>query len=121
MKLPALRIKGLLASLFEPSRPARVRSRRRLAVECLEDRTLLSVTVTPDTSNLLADATGIVINGSGFDPIVANNSVVFDDGAVGIVTAATATSLVVEFTTGPAAAGNLSAVVTSHAGSSRAA
>ena len=42
---------------------------------------MLAVTVTSDTSNLYANAAYITINGSGFDPIVANNSVTFDDGA----------------------------------------
>ena len=82
---------------------------------------LSGVTVTADTSNLLADAAAISISGTGFDPIVANNSVVFNDGAVGTVTAATATSLTVEFSTDPTTAGNLTAVVTSNGVSSGAA
>ena len=82
---------------------------------------LSGVTVTADTSNLLADAAAISISGSGFDPIVANNSVVFNDGAVGTVTAATSTSLTVEFSTDPTTAGNLTAVVTSNGVSSGAA
>jgi len=82
---------------------------------------LSGVTVTSDTSNLMANAAAITIQGTGFDPIVGNNSVAFNDGAVGVVTAATATSLTVEFSTEPAAAGNLTAVVTSDAVSSGAA
>lgn len=50
----------------------------------------MAVVVTPATTNIFPDVAAIVINGSGFDPIVANNSVVFNDGA-GIVTAATDT------------------------------
>ncbi len=87
---------------------------RRLQLECLEDRTLLSgVIVTSNTANLAANATTIVIAGTGFDPIVANNSVAFNDNAVGTVTAATATSLTVEFATDPTTAANLTAIVTS--------
>src|SRR5262249_30909803 len=45
-------------------------------------------------------------------------TVVFNDGAVGKVTAATATSLTILFTTKPKTAGKLTAVVTSNGGSS---
>src|SRR5437868_6365927 len=92
-------LKAWIHSWFKPQRQARarkVRSRyfrpRAFYLECLEDRALLTG-VTVDSSSLPADATAIVINGSGFDPIVANNSVAFNDGALGTVTAATATSL----------------------------
>src|SRR5439155_256668 len=51
----------------------------------------------------------------------ANNTVVFNDSAVGTVTAATATSLTVTFSAQPAATGSLTAVVTSNGGSSGAA
>jgi hypothetical protein len=105
----------------------RRRSRTRLigtrpsaieSLEALEDRTLLSVSVTLATTSLSASATEVVINGSGFDPIVSNNSVTFNKSAVGIVTAATATSLTVTFTTEPSSAGNLTAIVTSNSVSS---
>src|SRR5882672_4527018 len=76
---PSRWLKTWLHSTFTSHRPARVQ-RRRLQWECLEDRTLLTVSVTLDTSNLLANAPTMVIMGSGFDPIVANNSVVFNDG-----------------------------------------
>jgi len=88
------------------------------SLESLEDRTLLSVSVTPATTSLSASATEVVINGTDFDPIVSNNTVTFNKGAVGIVTAATATSLTVTFTTEPSSAGNLTAVVTSNSVSS---
>jgi len=55
------------------------------------------VTVTPEvtssTGTLPANATTITINGAGFDPIAANNTVTFNDGAVGTVTKANSTSL----------------------------
>jgi hypothetical protein len=88
------------------------------SLEVLEDRTLLSVSVTLATTSLSASETEVVINGSGFDPIVSNNSVTLNRGAVGVVTAATATSLTVTFTTEPSSAGNLTAVVTSNSVSS---
>jgi hypothetical protein len=53
-----------LHSRFKSRRPAGVQ-RRRFQLECLEDRTMPSVSVTLDTSNLMANATAIVINGSG--------------------------------------------------------
>ncbi len=95
------------------TRPSAIES-----LEALEDRTLLSVSVTLATTSLSASATEVVINGTDFDPIVSNNSVSFNRGAVGVVTAATATSLTVTFTTEPSSAGNLTAVVTSNSVSS---
>ncbi len=68
--------------------------------------------VTSSTASLAANATTFTINGFGFDPTAANNTVVFNDGAVGTVTAATATSLTVTFSTEPTTAGSLTAVVT---------
>jgi predicted enzyme related to lactoylglutathione lyase len=68
--------------------------------------------VTMSTANLAANATQIVIAGFGFDPTAANNSVVFNDSAVGSVTTASATSLTVTFSTKPTSAGSLTAVVT---------
>ncbi len=74
-------------------------------------------TVTPvvfaNTGNLLAaNATTVTIIGLGFDSTAANDTVAFNDGAVGTVASATATSLTVNLTTSPAAAGSLTAVVT---------
>ena len=88
------------------------------SLEELEDRTLLSVSVTLATTSLSAAETEITITGTGFDPIVSNNTVTFNKGAEGIVTAATATSLTISFTTEPTSAGNLTAVVTSNSVSS---
>jgi hypothetical protein len=70
------------------------------------------VTVTQNTTNLPNNATVIVIAGTNFSPTPANDSVVFNDGAVGTVASATATTLTVQFTTMPQAAGSLTAVVT---------
>ncbi len=74
--------------------------------------------VTPDTANLAANATSITISGFGFDPNMANDSVVFNDVAVGSVTSASATSLTVTFSTTPVTAGNLTAIVTTDSASS---
>ena len=60
----------------------------------------------------------LVITGTNFDTNIANNSVAFNLGAVGNVTAATTTSLTVTFTTVPNALGGLTAVVTSGGGTS---
>jgi hypothetical protein len=68
--------------------------------------------VTASTASLAATATQITIHGFGFDPTGVNNTVTFNDGAVGTVTAATATTLTVTFSTRPTKAGKLTAVVT---------
>jgi hypothetical protein len=72
----------------------------------------VSPVVTMSTSNLATSATTVTINGFGFDPTAANNTVVFNDGAAGTVTSATKTSLTVTFHTKPASAGSLTASVT---------
>jgi hypothetical protein len=74
--------------------------------------------VTSSTANLAPTATQITISGFGFDPTAANNTVVFNDGAIGTITAATATSLTVTFTTKPKSAGSLTVVVTTDGESS---
>ena len=60
--------------------------------------------VTSSIASLAANATTFTINGFGFDPTAANDTVVFNDGAVGTVAAATATALTVTFTTDPTTA-----------------
>ena len=45
--------------------------------------------VTESTADLAANATMLTIDGFGFDATAGNNTVVFNDGAVGTVTAAT--------------------------------
>ncbi len=68
--------------------------------------------VTPGSSNLSDTASQVTINGFGFDPTAAKNTVTFTGlGAVGSVTAATTTSLTVTFSTRPTP-GNLTAIVT---------
>src|SRR5262249_7116934 len=74
--------------------------------------------VTSSSANLAANATSITIDGFGFDSTTTNNTVVFNDGAVGTVTTASASSLTVTFTTTPTSAGSLTAVVTSNSVSS---
>src|SRR6185312_2824240 len=68
--------------------------------------------VTSSTASLAITATTLTINGFGFDPTAGNNTVAFNDGAVGTVTAATATSLTVTFSTDPTMDGNLAANAT---------
>jgi len=68
--------------------------------------------VTKNTTYLGSNATTITINGFGFDPSAGNNTVTFNDNAVGTVTTASATSLTVTFSTEPASLGSLTAVVT---------
>jgi DNA-binding beta-propeller fold protein YncE len=74
--------------------------------------------ITASTASLAGNAQTVTISGTGFDPVAANNTVVFSNGATGTVTAATATSLTVTFTVDPASAGSLAAVVTNNGTSS---
>ena len=59
------------------------------------------VVVANASYQLAANASTIVINGNGFDTTAGNNTVVFNNGAVGTVNTATATSLTVSFSTKP--------------------
>ncbi len=77
--------------------------------------------VTSNSTNLAANAPSITITGFGFDPTAANNTVVFNDGAVGSVTTASSTSLFITFSAEPASVGSLTAVVTTDGVSSGAA
>ena len=72
----------------------------------------MTSSVHDSVANLAANATTVTITGLAFDPIAANNTVVFNDGAAGTVTVATSTSLIVTFSTKPTTAGSLTAVVT---------
>jgi hypothetical protein len=78
----------------------------------------LKPVVSYSNADLAANAPTLVINGARFSATPANNTVVFNDGAVGAVTAATATSLTVTFSTKPVNAGPLTATVTTNAVSS---
>ena len=78
-------------------------------------------TVTASTTNRAQNAPTLVIAGTNFDTTPANNTVAFNLGAAGNVTAATATQLTVTFTTAPSTTGSLTAVVTTDGGSSGAA
>ena len=92
------------------SNPRRQSAYRKLNLEALEDRTLPSIgIVTPNTANLPINAISVTIGGAGFDPNKSNDAVIFNDGAFGAVTAATATSLTVTFSTMPASVGSLTA------------
>ena len=70
--------------------------------------------VTSSSASLAANATTLTIAGSGFDPTPSNDTVTFNDGASGTVTAATPTSLTVTFSADPTTAGNLTAIVTTN-------
>ena len=67
-----------------------------------------SITVTSSTTDIPLNATSVTITGSGFDPNSSYDSVTFNDGAIGTVSAATATSLTVTFTTALGAPTNAS-------------
>ena len=70
--------------------------------------------VTASTAQLAANTATLTIHGYGFNATTAtDNTVTFNGGAVGTVTAATATSLTVTFAT-PPTAGTLTAVVTTN-------
>ena len=72
-----------------------------------------------NTGNLPANAATLTIAGRNFDASTpGNNTVVFNNSAVGTVTAATATQLTVTFSTRPANAGPLTAIVTNGEGNS---
>ena len=76
-------------------------------------------TVTASTATLSQDASRITIRGTGFVPGVPSaNTVTFDNGAVGSVTGATATSLTVSIDTPPSRTGPLKATVTTNIGGS---
>ena len=78
--------------------------------------TTATPTITPSTAQI-ADSNTLVINGSGFSNIPGNNTVVFNLGAVGTVTSASATQLIVTFSVRPTL-GNLTAVVTNNGNNS---
>ena len=75
-------------------------------------------TLTSNPANRAQNAPTVTLSGTGFSATPANNSVVFNLGAVGVVTAATATQLTVTFTTSPTFTGSLTANVTVFGGSS---
>jgi IPT/TIG domain len=54
--------------------------------------------VTPSNASLPLNASSITIAGFGFDPIAIHDSVTFDNGVTGTVTAATSTTLTVSLT-----------------------
>ena len=76
-------------------------------------------TVTANTATFSQDASRITIRGTGFVPGVPSaNTVTFDNGAVGSVAVATATSLTVSIDTPPSRTGPLKATVTTNIGGS---
>jgi hypothetical protein len=78
-------------------------------------------TVTFSNANIASVVPSITILGTGFNATTpASNTVTFNNGAIGTVNSATATQLIVTYSTQPAA-GALTAIVTSFGGSSGAA
>jgi len=76
-------------------------------------------TVTVSTTMIPNVPTTLVISGTGFVAGVPEaNTVTFDNGAAGTVTAATATQLTVSITTYPSRTGPLKATVTTNIGGS---
>ena len=75
-------------------------------------------TVTQNTGGLATNATTLTITGTNFVSTPSLNTVTFNNGAVGNVTSATATQLIVNLTTPPTTIGSLTAVVTSFGGTS---
>ena len=76
-------------------------------------------TVTASTATFSQDASRITIRGTGFVAGVPSaNTVTFDNGAVGSVAVATATSLTVSIDTPPSRTGPLKATVTTNIGGS---
>lgn len=83
-------------------------------------------TVTATSFRLAQSASLLTINGANFDPTAAGNTILFDVGSsscgrdcpVGVVTAATTTQLHVALSIPQNARGPLTALVTSHGGSS---
>ena len=69
--------------------------------------------VTLNTTDLLVTATTLTIDGTGFSTTPGNNTVTLSSGAAGTVTTATATQLIVTFSTTPTL-GTLTAVVTTN-------
>ncbi|MFO1065427.1 MAG: hypothetical protein U0892_16295 [Pirellulales bacterium] len=72
----------------------------------------ITPSVTSSTANFAANSSTITINGYGFSSTANQNTIVFNNNAVGTVTSATPTSLTVSFGTKPRSAGSLTAVVT---------
>ena len=67
-------------------------------VSCTDIGAFQLQTVTSNTASLPANSTSITINGTAFDSNTASDSVTFDNGVTGRVTAATSTSLTVSLT-----------------------
>lgn len=69
------------------------------------------VSVSVDDTDVEIDAATVEISGTGFSETPSENTVTFNLGAAGTVTASTTTSLTVTFDTQPTATGSLTAVV----------
>ena len=69
------------------------------------------IVVTPNSDNRAITATTLVIAGTGFSATANHNTVTFNLGAVGTVTSATTTQLIITFSTQPTSTGSLTAIV----------
>lgn len=68
-------------------------------------------TIIASSTNVDADANTFTIQGTGFDPVASGNIVILSNGAIGVVTSATPTSLTITLTTKPTSTGPITASV----------
>ncbi len=106
-------LSGLVAGALNLS----VTTRTVLSGAAVQVATVIPV-ITSSTAALPVGSTSMTINGFGFSPTAANNSVLFGGTVVGTVTAATKTQLTVTGMTGVNTVGSLTAVAKSNAQSS---
>ena len=107
---------GLNLNSWNKSKAKNKNNYASLALVSLEQRVNPAPMVTPSTASLTNSSPTLIINGSGFDTIAANNIVTLSSGS-GTVISSTSTQLTVSFSVQPSA-GQLFAVVTNSSGSS---
>lgn len=107
---------GLNRNSWNKSKAKNKNNYASLALVSLEQRVNPAPMVIPSTANLTNSSPTLIINGSGFDLIPANNIVTLSSGS-GTVTASNANQLTLSFSVQPSA-GQLFAVVTNSSGTS---